>query len=76
MAKITDVDATLSPNEHDRELRRAIVAATVRHHDRMVRNKIDAKRVEGRDQRVARSALLSSGITAIALVASRPLSPH
>jgi MFS family permease len=29
MATITDVDAALSPNEHDRELRRAIVAATV-----------------------------------------------
>jgi MFS family permease len=29
MATFTDVDATLSPNEHDRELRRAIVAATV-----------------------------------------------
>ena len=29
MATFTDINATLSPDEHDRELRRAIVAATV-----------------------------------------------
>jgi hypothetical protein len=29
MATFTDVSATLSPHEHDRELRRAIIAATV-----------------------------------------------
>ena len=29
MTTFTDINATLSPDEHDRELRRAIVAATV-----------------------------------------------
>ena len=37
MVAVTDTNYALTPDQHSRELRRAVIAATVRNHDRVVR---------------------------------------